>query len=147
MKLVMHNPTRNFGRFFDSDTFFDTLNRDEFPAYATPGTRPKVNIVETDSSFTLMAEVPGLTGKDIDIEMKDGILTLKGKSGPEEDTAAEGTVHIREIDAWNFERDFRLGEQVDPDGVTARLENGVLFVSLAKKEKAKPRKVEIKVAS
>ncbi len=142
MKLVMHNPTRNF---FDSDPFFDQVRGDLFPAYNhTKGSWPKVNIVETDNEFTLMAEVPGMTEKDIDIEMKDGILALRGQKAVAE---TEGTVHVREIGHWDFERDFRLGEQVDPDKVTARLENGVLHVSLAKKEKAKPRKVEIKIGS
>ncbi len=142
MKLVMHNPARNF---FDSDPYLNQLRGDLFPALAHKKTAwPKVNIVETDNEYTLMAEVPGMTEKDIDIEMKDGILSLRGKKALAQ---TEGTVHVQEIGSWDFDRDFRLGEQVDAEKVTARLEHGVLYISLGKKEKAKPKKVEINIAS
>ncbi len=142
MKFVTYNPENSVERFFNPD--FDRFFQESWGN--SRNNYPRVNITEDETGFSLMAEVPGWRQSDIDLEMKEGILHLRGQVKEDVETEAP-TYRIREFVPESFERSFRLGEQIDPEKVSAKLENGVLFVTLAKKEIAKPKKVEIKITS
>ncbi|GJL77413.1 MAG: hypothetical protein NPINA01_04020 [Nitrospinaceae bacterium] len=146
MKLTTYNPGKNIDPWFNSgwEPYFSHTLADFFPTENAKSTYPKVNIVENENEFTLTAEVPGWVDENIDVEIKDGVLSLRGHV-KEESEKNDEHFNIREFRSQNFERSFRLGEQVDPEKVTAKLESGILRVSLGKKEIAKPKKVEIKV--
>ena len=148
MKLTTYNPSRNTLDFFNGDMepFFPKNLMDFFDPKTVQAIHPKVNIVENEDEFLLTAEVPGMVEKDIHLEIKDGVLSLRGDAKEEKETK-EGNYRINEFRSQNFERSFRLGEQVDPEKVVAKLEKGILRVSLGKKEIAKPKKVEIKIGS
>jgi HSP20 family molecular chaperone IbpA len=148
MKLTAYNPDRNMEDFFkgDMEPFFPRNLVDFFTPETVRAIHPKVNIVENEDEFLLTAEVPGMVEKDIHLEIKDGVLRLRGDAKEEKETT-EGNYRINEFRSESFERSFRLGEQVDPEKVVAKLEKGILRVSLGKKEIAKPRKVEIKIGS
>lgn len=148
MKLTTYNPNKNLQDFFkgDMEPFFPRNLMDFFDQETARAVHPKVNIVENENEFLLTAEVPGMVEKDIDVEIKDGVLSLRGHAKKEKETL-EDNYRIREFSSQNFERSFRLGEQVDPEKVVAKLEKGILRVSLGKKEIAKPKKVEIKIGS
>jgi len=148
MKLTAYNPDRNLEGFFkgDMEPFFPRNLMDFFTPETVRAVHPKVNIVENESEFLLTAEVPGMLEKDIHVEIKDGVLSLRGDAKEEKETK-EGNYRINEFRSESFERSFRLGEQVDPEKVVAKLEKGILRVSLGKKEIAKPKKVEIKIGS
>jgi HSP20 family protein len=142
MNLVTFNPEQALDRFFDTDRFFG------FPR--THGEHstvlPKVNVIEKDEAFHLEAETPGMTEKDVSVEFHDGVLTLKGHREQNSQTD-KNDYRIREFSKQSFARSFRLSDQIDPENVVAKMEQGVLKVTLPKKEQAKPKKIEIKVES
>jgi HSP20 family protein len=140
MNLVTFNPEQTLDSFFDTDRFFDfpKANMDH------PIALPKVNVIEKDEAFYLEAETPGMTDKDISVEFNAGVLTLKGHR--EQDSTNEKTdYNIREFTRQNFERVFRISNQVDSETVSARMDQGILKVTLPKKEQSKPKKIKINV--
>ncbi len=148
MKLTTYNPNRKLQDFLNGDMepFFPKNLMDFFDPETVRAIHPKVNIVENENEFLLTAEVPGMEEKDIYLEIKEGVLSLRGDAKEEKETK-EDNYRIREFRSQKFERSFRLGDQVDPDKVVAKMEQGVLKVTLGKKEIAKPKKVEIKIGS
>ena len=147
MNIVKYAPQHSLDRLFDTDRFFN-----DFWPWAPFGNREvfadqlKVNIVENEDNFTLTAEVPGVQEKDIHLEIADGRLTLKGQA---EDTVEKEEPHyrMREFNRRSFERSFRIGEGIDQDHVSAKLNNGILTVVLPKKEEAKPKTVTVEIGS
>lgn len=147
MKLVKYSPETSLNRFFDIDPFFsDFWPKAWFGDREVSGDPLKVNIVESEDRFTLTAEVPGLTEKDIDLEVKDGRMTLKGHSEVSEEKE-EAHYRMREFSRRRFERSFRIGEGVDSDNISARLAHGLLTVDLPKKETARPKSVKVEIGS
>ncbi|TDJ50610.1 MAG: Hsp20/alpha crystallin family protein [Nitrospina sp.] len=147
MNLVRYEPKTYLDRFFDTDRLFnDFWPRAPFEGQRSFGDALKVNIVENDDNYTLIAEVPGMTEKDIDLEIKEGRMTLKGQV-EESQEKKEKYYRMREFSRRSFERSFRIGEGVDQDHISAKLDSGVLTVVLPKKEEAKPKVVNIEVSS
>ncbi len=148
MKLMTYNSNKSLQDFFNGDMepFFPRNLIDFFNPETVRAIHPRVNIVENENEFLLTAEVPGMVEDDIDVEIKEGVLSLRGHVKEEKETK-EDNYRIKEFHSQNFERSFRLGDQVDPEKVAAKLEKGILRVSLGKKEIAKPRKVAIKIGS
>ena len=140
MTLVTWKPEDTLNRFFDTDRFF---NAQPLQLHAeTEAVLPKVNVTETDNSFYLEAETPGMQDKDIGIEVHNGLLTIKGHTVNNSDKEKEN-YHIREFSSQLFERSFRLSDRVDTEQVSAKIKNGVLKVDLPKHEQVKPLKIEI----
>jgi HSP20 family protein len=107
-----------------------------------------VDILETENELVLKADVPGVDQKDIDIHIENGTLTLKGERRFEE--APEGNnrgYHRIERSFGSFARYFTLPDTVDADKVKADYRNGVLTVTLTKKEVAKPRSIRVEVSN
>lgn len=108
---------------------------------------PAVDLVETDKSFVVTAELAGLTEKDIDVMVKNGNLVI---SGEKQDDKEEKTkdYYVRERQFGSFERSFSLPETADSDKIEAAFKNGVLTVTVPKTLAAqKPvKKVEVKAA-
>ena len=103
---------------------------------------PAVDVEETPNELILAAELPGLKREDIDIELEDGVLTIQGEKKEEE--KQEGTQGLLFERRWgSFARRFTLPRAVDPNGITATYENGILTVRVPKAEEAKGRKIEI----
>ena len=147
MNIVKYAPKTHVDRFFDTDRFFnDFWPWTSFEDRRVATDQVKVNIVENKDNYTLTAEVPGMMEKDIDIEIKDGLMTLKGHH-EESQEKEEESYRMKEFSRRSFERSFRIGEGVDPDQVTAQLINGVLTVVLPRKEEAKPKTVKVGIGS
>ena len=142
MNLVTFNPEQTLDSFFDTDRFFG------FPRgnLDDPTVLPKVNVIEKDEAFHIEAETPGMTVKDVSIEFHAGVLTLKGHREQNSETE-KNDYSIREFSHQSFERNFRLSDQIDSEKVTARMDQGILKITLPKKEQAKPKKIEIKLKS
>ena len=140
MSLVTWHPEETLNRFFDTDRFFNVQPLKW--QTKTETVLPKVNVTETDNSFYLEAETPGMQDKDIGIEVHNGVLTIKGYTVNNSDKEKEN-YHIREFSSQSFERNFRLSDRVDTEQVSAKIENGVLKVDLPKHEQVKPLKIEI----
>lgn len=102
---------------------------------------PPVDIFETKGILTVVADLPGVEQKGLDVRVAGGMLTLQGKTSH----IAPGAAIEREYELLHFYRQFELPEEVDADKIAAELKHGVLTLQLPKKEKAKPRKIEVNV--
>lgn len=104
--------------------------------------RPAVDIFETPEGLTVVADLPGVTGAGLSIRVEEGILSLEAR--PQVEQAS--SYAIQEFRMTNFYRQFSLPEEVDQERISAEMKNGVLFLSLPRAEKAKPRRVEVKLS-
>ncbi len=103
---------------------------------------PAVDIHEEDQEFVVKAEVPGLDIKDLDIQIHENVLTLKGERRLEQEIQKD-RYHRIERSYGAFQRSFTLPNIVDQDKVKARLKEGVLEIRIPKTERAKPKQVQV----
>lgn len=103
---------------------------------------PPVDIYEDDHNITLQAEVPGVEEKDLDIRLENNILTISGERKLEHEEKKEN-FHRIERQYGRFVRSFTLPAAVDPDSVSAQFEDGILKVTLNKREEAKAKQIKI----
>jgi len=144
MSLIKYSPFADFEAFPGMRLFQDSVNR----LFAEPNSRPwvpPVDIQETDHELVVKADVPDMEMKDIDVRMENGTLTIRGERKFEAQKS-EGGWHRVERSYGTFERAFTLPDSVNPEGVKADYKNGVLTVTLPKKEVAKPRQIKVNVA-
>ena len=112
-------------------------------AAAEDGTwNPAVDIFETEQEIVLKAEVPGLTNDQVNVEVDEGTLHLKGERKIEKDVNEENC-HRIERAYGSFHRAFILPDYVDPEKVRAELKEGVLDIRLGKREQAKPKQIQV----
>ncbi|MBV8138154.1 MAG: Hsp20/alpha crystallin family protein [Deltaproteobacteria bacterium] len=105
---------------------------------------PDVNIYEFDDSLKLWADMPGVKEKDVSVTLKDGVLTIVGQVAT--DMYAGLRPMYTEYNVGNYHREFALNEDIDESKIRATLKNGVLELELPKKEKAKPRQIQVRTA-
>lgn len=107
----------------------------------------KVNVAETDKAVEVTAEIPGVDASDIDVQLKDGILTIKGEKKEEKDDKQKD-YHVVERSYGMFERSFTVSADIDAAKVEASFDKGVLKVMLPKlpAAQAKVQKIEVKPA-
>lgn len=105
---------------------------------------PAVDIYEQEGNIVLKAEVPGVDPKDVGILVENNVLTLRGERKFDEDVKKE-SYHRVERSYGTFTRSFTLPNVVDVDKIKAEHKDGVLRVTLPKKEEAKPRQIQINV--
>ena len=106
---------------------------------------PRVDILEQDGGYELVADLPGLKKEDIKIEIQDNMLTLRGEKKLEEEKK-DKNYRLCERYYGEFARTFALPENVDRDGIVAEFKDGVLKLEIPKTEKAKPKQIEVKVS-
>jgi HSP20 family molecular chaperone IbpA len=105
---------------------------------------PRVDIRETDDDMLLIADMPGVDEKSVDITLEKNILTITGSVKP---PVFENHSIVRaEYDVGDFERAFTISDEIDRDSIAATVKNGVLKVTLRKAEKVKARKIAITAA-
>jgi HSP20 family protein len=115
--------------------------------WSTEGDLPVLaDMVESDDSIVISADLPGLKPDDVDISITDSTLTIKGEYRAEEE-GERGDVHFKERRYGKFRRSFALPVGVDVDATEAEFEDGVLKVRLPKTEETKPKQIEVKVRS
>jgi HSP20 family protein len=107
---------------------------------------PAVDIVETEDALALKADLPDVNINDIDIRVENNTLTVRGHRKFQKDENVKG-YHRIERSYGEFVRSFALPSTVDTEKVSADYKNGVLTISLPKKEAAKPRQVKVAVQS
>lgn len=103
---------------------------------------PAVDIYEDDHNIVLTAEVPGVEEKDLDINLENGVLTASGERKMENEEKQDN-FHRIERSYGRFTRSFTLPPTVDENNVKAEFNNGVLKVTLPKREEAKPKQIKI----
>lgn len=109
----------------------------------TPGLvfTPDVDIFENENSLTLLADMPGVSAKDLSIDLKDNTLTITGEAKSFQGDNEE-IIHS-EYGVGKYFRQFTLSEVIDQDKINANLNDGVLRLTLPKVEKATPRKIAV----
>lgn len=123
------------------------MTRDLDRGYAprTAAAFPAVNVWQGAEAVAVTAELPGVEPEDIDITVKENVLTISGeRKAP--DAAGEATWHRRERRFGRFSRAIRLPYEADPENVEARFGDGVLQIVVGRREEDKPRRIEIKAA-
>ena len=103
---------------------------------------PPVDIFETDHDITLLADLPGVRAKDLNVDLKENTLTITGDIEPYE--GADEQDLLIEYEVGKYYRQFTLSNLIDREKIDAKLNDGVLTLTLPKAEAAKPRKIEIK---
>ena len=102
---------------------------------------PEVDIKETPQEFDIVADMPGVEAEDVDVNLEGDTLTLSGSQRWE---APEGyQLEYGECRACNYERTFTLGTDIDRENVKARVNNGVLRLTLPKAKQAQSRKIPV----
>ena len=133
------------------DAIFDQLVNKTFPTFKedvgvsfNKGAYPKVNVYEYDDKIGIVAEIPGLDKKNVTVDVEDQILTISGdKHGLQDDG---GKCITRELKQSSFKRSFNLGDHLDGEGIGAKFKDGMLSISIPKKEPEKPKKKFVKIA-
>jgi|TARA_R100000084_G_C4592748_1_gene119272 HSP20 family protein len=129
--------------FIDSfDRVFDQMVQKQFPTFTdefgldflTKAAYPKVDVVDFKDRLEITSEIPGLTKKDISIEVKDGVLTISGQKKDKVDNEDKGTYIYRELKHSSFKRSFTLSDTLEADKIKAKFENGILNISIPKTE-------------
>ena len=105
---------------------------------------PKADISETDGKFCITAELPGLKRDDVQINIEDHVLCIKGESKQEQEEESEA-FHRIERQYGHFTRSFSLPENVDEEHIAANFNDGLLTLTIPKTEKEKAKSIEIKV--
>ncbi len=105
---------------------------------------PNIDIRENGTEVVIEAELPGMKDEDVDVELRNGMLTIRGEKKIEEEKK-EDDYHLTERRYGSFQRSFRVPEGIDEGKIDASLENGVLHIALPKKDgtSAKPRKISV----
>jgi HSP20 family protein len=146
--------------FFDRDNFltpfdkmFDQMVESQFPDVVRQvGVKPygntaypKVNVYEYDDKIGIVAEIPGLDKKQLNVEVEDGVLTISGDKHSAFES--EGAKILRkELKESSFKRQFELGELLDGDNISANFKDGILSISVPKTEPEKPQKKFVKIS-
>ncbi len=144
MPVVKYNPFADLEDFPSGLRMFqDTVNRLLSEPASRPWT-PAVDIFETENDLVLKADLPEVDMKDIEIKIENGTLSLRGERKFERDEKQKG-FHRIERGYGSFARFFTLPDTVDTENVKAGFQNGVLTITLPKKEVAKPKTIKVQV--
>ena len=133
------------------DKIFDELMNKQFPSFQeevgvsfNKGAYPKVNVYEYDDKIGIVAEIPGLDKKNVSVEVEEDVLIISGdKHGFDSDG---GKCITRELKQSAFTRSFNLGEYLDGSKVSAKFKDGMLSISIPKKEPEQPKKHSVKIS-
>lgn len=106
---------------------------------------PTLDIEDSDDEVLVTAELPGVDIKDVDVSVSGNILTLKGEKKDEHEEKRGGYFH-RESWSGSFQRSITLPDAIDPDRVRAEMKNGVLRITLPKRDEVKPKQISVKPA-
>ena len=133
------------------DKIFDNLMEQTFPTFKdevgvsfNQGAYPKVNVYEYDDKIGIVAEIPGLDKKNVTVEVEEDVLIISGdKHGFDSDG---GKCITRELKQSAFKRSFNLGEYLDGKNISATFKDGMLSISIPKKEPEQPKKHSVKIS-
>ena len=145
MTLVRWTPWREmtpvqdrFNRFFD-ESFNRTWPENHMEM---ANWNPVVDIYDQDDRIVMLAELPGVDRKNISVELKDNVLTLKGERS-HDNTVKEDRYYRQERLFGKFQRAFNLPAGLDPDKVKADYKDGVLKIEIPKPEKEQPKQITV----
>ena len=102
---------------------------------------PRVDIFETPQALVLVADMPGVSGDTVTLDLKDNLLTIFGQVGQ---PSEKESLLSQEYSIGDYYREFQVGELIDKNKIEATVKNGVLTLTLPKAEEVKPRRIEVK---
>lgn len=148
MALVRYEPWSMLEKFQDELNrlgLFDQVSREngDNSNIVTSHWRPAVDIREEKDRFVIVADIPGVDPKDIEITMEEGVLTIKGERSSEKEESHEGYSRVERV-RGTFYRRFSLPDSADAEHIEAKGKNGVLEIVLPKLEKVQPKKITVK---
>ena len=151
MALIRWEPVAELGtiqnemnRLFNN--LFDQPNSTGRNGAASRRWIPAMDLVETGDHYVLRADLPGLSDEDVNVQLEDNVLTISGERKAEQETQQEGYYRLERA-FGAFARSLTLPEGVDPDGVQAHFDRGVLEIRIPKPEQKKPRQVQISLGT
>ena len=139
MLIKKWDPFKEFERFFD-----DLRRTSEQNPRGEMTFLPAVNISHGPEKAEVEIEIPGIPKKDIDIQLENGVLTISGEKKVAENKEGQNYL-LREQRYGRFQRSFQVPDSYDVDKIGARYDNGVLFITLPKKEESVPKKLKIDI--
>jgi HSP20 family protein len=140
--LLTPDPFQRVNRLFE-----ETFGPLAFPteeALSVTGWTPSCDIYETDNEIVVKAELPGVKKEEVKVGIEDGVLSISGEHKFEEETRKENYLRV-ERSYGAFTRSFTLPTRVDSTRISAEFKDGLLQVTLPKREEAKPKGIEVKV--
>jgi HSP20 family protein len=140
------NPFMSLQR--EIDRLFDDFTRG-FPAFSTGGGNellPSVDVTETDKQIEITAELPGLEEKDVQVNLADNVLTIRGEKKAEKEEK-DKAYRLVERSYGSFVRSLELPEGVDANAIKASIDKGVLKVTVPKPAPAQVKKIDVKAAA
>ena len=140
MSLVKWDPFRELNAFNERLGTFLGRNWESPPSMSA--WNPSVDVFENDNDVVFKAELPGMNAKDIEVKLENNVLMIKGERRFEKETD-EKNYHRIEREYGTFSRSFALPTAVNADNVTAEYKDGILKVTLPKKEEIKPKPIKI----
>ena len=144
MAIVLRNSANN--RYTDPfQVARELLAWDPFSSSTRPNTAfaPAFEVKETKDAFVVRADLPGVLEADLDIALHNNVLTISGTRQAEERKEDEGYA-LYERQFGSFSRSFTLPDVADGERIDAKMDNGVLTLTIGKREEAKPRKITLK---
>ncbi len=146
MSLVRYEPWNllnqwpgDVSRLFDSRTRQFSENADQL---AASNWTPAVDIREEDNRYVIHADVPGVNPNDIEVNMEDGVLSIKGQRQSESVEEREGYKRVERV-RGSFSRRFSMPDTADAEGISARSTNGVLEIVIPKQTKVLPKRIKV----
>lgn len=126
--------------------FEDTLLRGRSDESALTTWAPAVDIYETENALVVKADLPDVNEKDLDIQVENNILTIRGERKFERDVKEDNYLRVERA-YGSFTRSFSLGNTVNTEAIKAEYRDGVLTLTIPKREEAKPKQVKVSVAA
>jgi len=116
-------------------------SREEMVRRERPEFSPAVDIYDREDEIVVVADMPGVAGDSVDIQLDKGVLTIRGRVNPHPPV---GEMVFEEYGVGDFVRTFTVTEDIDPAGISAEFTNGVLTLRLPKSAERRPRKIAVK---
>ncbi len=140
-------PFRGLSTFQDQfNRFFNEAFRNPAEESALTTWAPAVDIYETPNELVVKADLPDVNEKDIDVRVENNLLTIRGERKFEKSVSEENYLRV-ERTYGAFSRSFSLPNTVNAEAIAAQYKNGVLTVTLPKREESKPRQVKVNVVN
>lgn len=137
MSLIRYEPNNLLSQFHDEISRMFDARHNPVSEWA-----PAVDVKETEKTYIIHADVPGVKPENLDVTLEDGVLTIKGERHWEEKQESESYKRVERA-RGTFYRRFALPDTADADSVTAKTTEGVLEIVIPKQEKVLPRKIKI----
>ena len=107
---------------------------------------PAVDINENEHELVVKADLPGIDPKDLDIRVENNLLTIRGERKFEKKVSEENYLRVERA-YGSFSRSFSLANSVNPEGIKADYQNGVLTLNIPKREEAKPKQIKVNIGA